>query len=153
MLTLVTTMVTPFSINQTVAFPKTQILAQTPSDLKAEADRLFNQGLEQYQTSKFGVALKFWQEAQDIASLLKTKAYTGNQATKVAIAQLMPFARIIHLATHGLIDDFNGSGVPGAVALAPSTGDNGLLTASEILKLKLNAELVVLSACNTARCA
>jgi CHAT domain-containing protein len=90
-------------------------------------------------------------EANAIAQLLNTKAITGNQATKAAIVQQLPQARIIHLATHGLLDDFKGLGVPGAIALAPSSNDNGLLTSSEILDLKLNADLVVLSACNTGR--
>ena len=90
-------------------------------------------------------------EAIAIASLFNTKAITGQDATKVAILQKLTQARIIHLATHGLLDDFNGLGVPGAIALAPSGEDNGLLTSSEILDLKLNAELVVLSACDTGR--
>ncbi|PLZ80810.1 CHAT domain-containing protein, partial [Fischerella thermalis WC217] len=42
-------------------------------------------------------------------------------------------------------------GVPGAIALAPSGSDNGFLTSGDILGLKLNAELVVLSACNTGQ--
>ncbi|MCC5668327.1 CHAT domain-containing protein [Nostoc sp. CHAB 5784] len=93
------------------------------------------------------------QEAIAIAHLLNAKAFTfiGNAATKAAIIQKMPTARIIHLATHGLQDYNVASGIPGAIALAPSGNDNGLLTAEEILKLKLNAELVVLSACDTGR--
>ena len=84
-----------------------------------------------------------------IASLLNTQSLTGSLGTKAAIVQKMPSARIIHLATHGIFDDVRGLG--SAIALAPSGNDNGLLTAEEILDLKLNAELVVLSACDTGR--
>ncbi|HEY9747366.1 MAG TPA: CHAT domain-containing protein [Allocoleopsis sp.] len=90
-------------------------------------------------------------EAKMIASLLNTEAITGSAATKAAVMAQMGKARIIHLATHGLLDDFRGLGIPGAIALAPAGQDDGLLTASDILGLKLNAELVVLSACGTGR--
>ncbi len=90
-------------------------------------------------------------EAKAIAQILKTKALTGNAATKATFLQQATTANIIHLATHGLLYEFAGSDLPGAIALAPSGNDNGLLTSSEILKLKLNAQLVVLSACNTGR--
>jgi CHAT domain-containing protein len=59
--------------------------------------------------------------------------------------------RVVHLATHGLLDDIKELGVPGAIALAPSENDDGFLTAGEILNLKLNAELVVLSGCHTGQ--
>ena len=62
---------------------------------------------------------------------------------------------IIHFATHGLLRN----DVPGlneaSLALTPNdlsdSFDDGLLTASEITRLPLDARLVVLSACNTAR--
>jgi CHAT domain-containing protein/Flp pilus assembly protein TadD len=95
-------------------------------------------------------------EAKAIAEVLHTKPLIGNKATKSTVEQLMSKARIIHLATHGLLDDVRGLG--SAIALAPDSSYkeeigkvNGLLTAEEILDLKLNAELVVLSACNTGR--
>jgi CHAT domain-containing protein len=100
------------------------------------------------------------QEAKAIAQLLNTQAITGNQATKTAILQRMPRARIIHLATSAIAD--NERGIGSAIALAPNPpasgtppyqgGDrrgDGWLTAEEILNLKLNAELVVLSGCDT----
>ena len=87
-------------------------------------------------------------EARSIAPLLNTQAILGAQGTKAAIVQKMPQASIIHLATHGLLDDVRG--LASAIALAPSGTDDGLLTAEEIFDMKLQASLVVLSACNTA---
>jgi CHAT domain-containing protein len=86
-------------------------------------------------------------EARSIAPLLNTQAITGAQGTKAAIVQKMPQASMIHLATHGLLDNLHG--LASAIALAPSGNDNGLLTAEEIFDMKLQASLVVLSACNT----
>jgi CHAT domain-containing protein len=57
---------------------------------------------------------------------------------------------VLHFATHGLLDD--GNPLYSRLLLASSgAGDDGLLEAREIMKLKLKAELVVLSACQTAR--
>jgi CHAT domain-containing protein/tetratricopeptide (TPR) repeat protein len=90
-------------------------------------------------------------EARAIAKILNAQPLIGAAATKAAVLEQMPQARLIHLATHGLMDDFRGLGVPGAIALAPSGQDSGLLTADEILGLRLRADLVVLSACDTGR--
>jgi CHAT domain-containing protein/tetratricopeptide (TPR) repeat protein len=98
-------------------------------------------------------------EAIAIAKLLKTEALTGAAGTKATVLQQMPQAPLIHLATHGLLEytspgsqaSLSGLGIPGAIALAPSGKDDGLLTASEILTLQLQANLVVLSACDTGQ--
>jgi CHAT domain-containing protein/Tfp pilus assembly protein PilF len=101
-------------------------------------------------------------EANQIAKFFNTEALTGSKATKAAVMQKMQQARIIHLATHGLLHDFKGFGVPGAIALAPNPplsplskggndGIDSLLTAGEIFDMKLSADLVVLSACDTGR--
>jgi CHAT domain-containing protein len=66
------------------------------------------------------------------------------------VVQQMQQAKIIHFATHGLLETITGE-VPGALALAPSSSDAGWLSASEIGQLKLQADLVVLSACDTGR--
>jgi CHAT domain-containing protein len=50
--------------------------------------------------------------------VLKTQALTGKQATKAAVMQQMSEARIIHLATHGLLEDLGGTGVPGAITFS-----------------------------------
>lgn len=63
-------------------------------------------------------------------------------------------ARIVHFATHGLVSgDLKGLAEPAIVLTPPahaSAADDGLLTASEVTELKLDADWVILSACNTA---
>lgn len=55
----------------------------------------------------------------------------------------------IHIATHGIL----GRELPGvtepALILAPEEGEDGMLTASEVNALTLDAEIAVLSACKT----
>jgi CHAT domain-containing protein/Flp pilus assembly protein TadD len=89
-------------------------------------------------------------EAIAISQILKTQPLIGNQATKPAVLAQMRDAPIIHLATHGLLNTLKGD-IPGAIALAPSGQDNGLLSASELFDLSLSADLAVLSACDTGR--
>jgi len=77
---------------------------------------------------------------------------TDASETTVKRARLADFS-IVYFATHGLVaGDVKGLAEP-SLALSmprqPSELDDGLLTASEVAQLKLNADWVVLSACNT----
>jgi len=60
---------------------------------------------------------------------------------------------VVYFATHGLVaGDVKGLAEPSlalTIPKEPSELDDGLLTASEVAQLKLNADWVVLSACNT----
>ncbi len=62
--------------------------------------------------------------------------------------------RIVHLATHGVLaGQLDGAHEPGLILTPPSEPseeDDGYLSASEIAALHLDADWVILSACNTA---
>lgn len=88
-------------------------------------------------------------EANTIADLLSTSALVRSAATESQVKAQLATASMIHLATHGEFDE--SQPMQGAVALAPGGGDDGLLTAAEILSLPIRADLVVLSACDTGR--
>ena len=84
-----------------------------------------------------------------------SRVLLGKDATETAVkrAALSEF-RIVYFATHGLVaGDVKGLAEPSLALSVPkeaTTLDDGLLTASEVAQLKLNADWVVLSACNTA---
>ena len=80
--------------------------------------------------------------------------YLGASASESTVkkAQLANY-RVVYFATHGLIaGDVKGVGEPSlalSIPANPTEIDDGLLTSSEVAQLKLNADWVVLSACNT----
>jgi CHAT domain-containing protein len=88
--------------------------------------------------------------------------HLGDKATEKTIKALsasgaLANARVVHFATHGLLARESGivglKAEPGLILTPPgrpSEEDDGLLTASEVANLKLDADWIVLSACNTA---
>jgi CHAT domain-containing protein/Tfp pilus assembly protein PilF len=94
-------------------------------------------------------------EVEAIAALYPNAAsYLGADATEEQVKSVGPEVRVLHLATHGLLDERRP--LDSALALSlprnPRPGeDNGLLQVWEIFeKLELHADLVTLSACGTA---
>jgi CHAT domain-containing protein len=99
-------------------------------------------------------------ELQATASLLGTpdalllRADATEQAVKALSdkGDLLRY-RVLSFATHGLIAGELGASNAGLVLTppaAPDTTDDGLLTTGEIAALRLDADFVLLSACNTA---
>lgn len=99
-------------------------------------------------------------EITSIARVLKADAandvFLGRAASEKNVKSgQLDNRRIVMFATHGLVPgDLNGLTQPALALSAPevtgNAGEDGLLTMEEVLGLKLNADWVVLSACNTA---
>jgi len=101
--------------------------------------------------------LKCVAESLGVSALRRT--VTGKAMTETTIKRMdLSRYRVLHFATHGLLSGEMarlafGRAEPALVftpPVTPSEMDDGLLTASEIASLKLDADWVVLSACNTA---
>lgn len=97
-------------------------------------------------------------ELRRIARALNAPAssiYLGREATVRRVASLdLSGVRVLAFATHGLVAGDLPKLAEPALALTPpaepSDEDDGLLRASQVSQLKLNADWVLLSACNTA---
>jgi CHAT domain-containing protein/tetratricopeptide (TPR) repeat protein len=103
-------------------------------------------------------ALELCQVANSFAPV-KGDVYLGKDASETMIKSLSKSGRLnqyrmLHFATHGALSgQVRGSIEPGLVLTPPAAAtaaDDGYLSSSEISQLRLNADWVVLSACNTA---
>ena len=92
-------------------------------------------------------------EANYIAELFDVKAICGNEADERSVVEAMKTEKYIHLATHGLLAATNtyAQSSFSSLALAPSEGEDGFLTVRETMQLNLDAEMAVLSGCDTGR--
>ncbi len=93
-------------------------------------------------------------EIQSIAKSLASlgvDTLTGNAATETNIKQWpLRDYRIIHFACHGFLNESSPFRSALAFSATEAPGDDGFLQMREIYGLTLNADLVVLSACQTA---
>jgi CHAT domain-containing protein len=98
-------------------------------------------------------------EVREVAAALGADpardVYLGARANEEALRNAkLDDRRVVMFATHGLVPgDLDGLSEAALALSAPQVahaGGDGLLTVSKILGLRLNADWVVLSACNTA---
>ena len=92
-------------------------------------------------------------EIERISSLFKQKRreiFVRESATEEQLKNLkLDDYKIIHFATHSLIDDKKPARSSIVLSLNDDTAEDGFVQMREIYNLKLNADLVTLSACQT----
>jgi CHAT domain-containing protein len=88
-------------------------------------------------------------EARGVSALFeKTLLLTGRQATKTSMKDQSPKYDLLHLSTHGEMNESNP--LKSNLRFTPTEKDDGKLTVSEIFDMEIKANLVTLSACETA---
>jgi CHAT domain-containing protein len=128
----------------------------TGPDQPGRVDSQLADSINEPQISNFGRLRFSKEEADGIAALGRgpdTLMATGFAANRdLVLAGRLDGYRILHFATHGFLNNRHPelSGV--VLSLVDETGKprDGFLRLNEIYKLKFNADLVVLSACETA---
>jgi CHAT domain-containing protein/tetratricopeptide (TPR) repeat protein len=90
------------------------------------------------------------EEISSISSLFDphSRALLGDDATESAFKNNAGKYRFLHLATHGYFNKLNP--LLSGLQLEPDQANDGLLEVHEILELRLDSDLVTLSACETA---
>ena len=87
-------------------------------------------------------------EATEISSIMNGTVYTKGMASKSEFQAVAPNYSVLHLSMHAILEP--GDPAYSRLVFTPtSDGEDNYLFATELSKLDLNAELAVLSACNT----
>jgi CHAT domain-containing protein/Tfp pilus assembly protein PilF len=77
--------------------------------------------------------------------------YVGGDASEERFKTAASSFRVLHVATHGILNDQSPMYSHLVLAQRPGAVEDGLLEAREIIQLDLTADVAVLSACETAR--
>jgi CHAT domain-containing protein len=89
------------------------------------------------------------EEVRELSTLFdKRLILTGKEATKTSVKRQSPKYDLLHLSTHG--EMIESDPLRSNLRFAPSAGDDGRLTVNEIFDMEIKANLVTLSACETA---
>ena len=92
------------------------------------------------------------EEVEEISKIAGPDAVIllGKDATETAFKkEPLDQFRVLHLAVHGFADTQYPERSALVLGADPKSGDDGLLQVREIIRLRLNAELTTLSACDT----
>jgi CHAT domain-containing protein len=122
--------------------------ASQPSEVKRSAEELGLNGFPRLRFSRQEAdqIMRFASRSQSLEAL----DFAANRAAAVS-PQLQQF-RIVHFATHGLINNRHAelSGIVLSLVNEQGEAQNGFVRLYDVYNMNLKAELVVLSACQTA---
>jgi len=151
----------PVSYGQSASVLKKLISKpEKESGQKAVGNRLLAIGDPLYEDTSFNTRVKYPRleftggEIENIASYFTTgssEIYVRSRATEENLKRNSALNEFnyLHFATHGLIDEAKPDLSSLVLTSGRNSGEDGFLQAAEIFDLKLNADLVVLSACQT----
>lgn len=87
------------------------------------------------------------QEAQQIAEMFGTNAFINSTASELQFKTKAKQYSVLHIATHGVLNDLDP--MFSSLILKNEGAEDGILHAFELYNMQLNADLAVLSACNS----
>lgn len=124
------------------------LLAFAPEyDLSPINDYLFERGLSE--KLKLHPLLYAKEEVSNISKIYKGEIYLDDKASETVFKKNASDFGIIHLAMHTIIDDVDPMHSKMIFANHNDTLNDGFLNTYEIYELDLQAQMAVLSACNT----
>jgi CHAT domain-containing protein/Tfp pilus assembly protein PilF len=152
----------PVSYVQSASILKTLFVqrAKEEATTGAQKNSLLAFGDPVYEDTSFNSKIKYprlefsGEEIDNIASFFtpgSSVIYLRNNATEESFKKTSDLDKFnyIHFATHGLIDEENPDHSSLVLTAVKNSGEDGFLQSPEIFNLKLKADLVVLSACQT----
>ena len=130
--------------------PTKKALALAPffnGDLKDLIIKVDSQGLPVLRHDTIQSLPFSGEEAAKIAKITGGEQWLGQEATKNRFIREVPNYRLLHLSTHGIVDDEHEEDTFLAFATSQSKNTYEKLSIRDIYNLRLNADMVVLSAC------
>ena len=88
-------------------------------------------------------------EVAQILDIAGGEPYLDENASEANFKQLAPEYQVLHIATHGIIDDKNPMKSGLVFSKENDSIEDGFLNVYELYSLRLNADMAVLSACNS----
>jgi CHAT domain-containing protein len=120
----------------------------TPTSMRGRIER----GIADLSGVAFSDLPQTREEVEQIGKIVGPNAVIllGKDATETAFKKKpLDQFRVLHLAVHGFADTQYPERSALVLGADPNSGDDGLLQVREIIRLRLNAELTTLSACDT----